>query len=140
MIRDRLLAISAAALLLTAALAMPAAATADAPPPARAKDAAAPAPTPPPKAPPADQPPLAEDAEPQPVYIDEIGKNGRLRTNVRVELSNAPTVDSVLSSLKNVAVFSASAIMLLLGSAAAGATLAGIVLLIRKHRESRAGG
>jgi hypothetical protein len=139
--------VSAVTVALLSAALMASAFAADAPPEIPPKTNAAPAEPPalrpdtPPTAQQAPGPALRhavpDDAEPQPVFIDEIGANGRLRTHVRVELSNAPTVESVLSSLKNVAMLSASAIVLLVGSAAVGILCAGLVLLVRKRRELR---
>ncbi|NKF21471.1 hypothetical protein [Solimonas marina] len=132
-----------AAALLGAALVSPAFAADQAPaaaPPAPAQQQK-------PDAPPAATPPAQQQnqqaqqapAEPQPVYIDEIGKDGRLRTNVRVEIVRSPpSIDTVLSGMKKVAMLATSAILMLLASGLFGAAVAGVVLLVRRRRELRA--
>lgn len=85
---------------------------------------------PPPESTPAPQ----EAPSPAPVYARPLDEQGRAAAAPAA--TEGPTIDSVLSTLRQIGMLSASAVLMLLGSALAGAAAAGLVLLIRKRRAS----
>lgn len=95
---------------------------------------AADAPPPPPQqAVPADTPPPAA------VFVRTLDDQGRgVVVATPAPPPTGPTIDSVLSMMRKLGMITASAGVMLLGSAVAGVLLAGLVLLIRKRREQRA--
>ncbi|HET8880818.1 MAG TPA: hypothetical protein VFM56_01470 [Solimonas sp.] len=88
----------------------------------------------PPPPPAQDRP--AEEA-PAPVYVRPLDEQGRgAAPAAPAPAQSGPTIDSVISMLKKLGMLTASAVLMLVGSALAGVLIAGLVLLARRRRES----
>jgi hypothetical protein len=85
-----------------------------------------------------DAPPPAQDqpaGAPAAVYVRPLDEQGRAAAVVApAPAPSGPTIDSVISVMKKLGMLSASALLMLVGSALAGVLLAGLILLIRKRR------
>ncbi|NGY04190.1 hypothetical protein [Solimonas terrae] len=89
--------------------------------------------------PPAAPPPATDQTPaPAPVYVRPLDEQGHGAAQAApAPVQSGPTIDSVLSMMRKLGMITASAAVMLLGSALAGLLLAALVLLIRKRREQR---